>query len=53
MDAVPQTITRQGEPRWPALKIGPDWLVLVVVILLITPGAFLRRQGRYLPAQIF
>jgi hypothetical protein len=70
MDAVPQTVTRQGEPRWPALiamiavggifyalppalKIGPDWLVLVIVVLLVTPGTFLRRHGRYLPAQIF
>jgi hypothetical protein len=75
MDVVPQgigpqNVTRQGEPRWPALiamiavggifyalppalKVGPDWLVLVVVILLITPGTFLRRHGRYLPAQVF
>jgi hypothetical protein len=37
----------------PALKIGPDWLVLVIVVLLITPGTFLRRHGRYLPAQVF
>ncbi len=37
----------------PALKVGPDWLMLVVVVLLVTPGTFLRRHGRYLPAQIF
>ncbi len=70
MDAAPQSVTRQGEPRWPALiamlavagifyalppalKVGPDWLMLVVVVLLVTPGTFLRRHGRYLPAQIF
>jgi hypothetical protein len=27
--------------------------MLVVVVLLVTPGTFLRRHGRYLPAQIF
>jgi hypothetical protein len=37
----------------PALKVGPDWLMLVVVVLLVTPGTLLRRRGRYLPAQIF
>src|SRR5216683_5391044 len=67
---APQNVTRQREPRWPALiamlavagifyalppalKVGPDWLMLVVVVLLVTPGTLLRRRGRYLPAQIF
>src|SRR5713101_6299722 len=37
----------------PALKVGPDWLVLVVVVLLVTPGTFLHRRGLNLPAHIF
>jgi hypothetical protein len=37
----------------PALKIGPDWLVLVVVVLLIAPGTFLHRRGLFTPAHIF
>src|SRR5579863_71980 len=36
----------------PALKVGPDWLVLVVVVLLITPGTFLHRRGLYGPAHM-
>jgi hypothetical protein len=35
------------------LKIGPDWLVLVVVVLLIAPGTFLHRRGLFTPAHIF
>jgi hypothetical protein len=37
----------------PALKVGPDWLVPVLVVLLVAPGTVLRRRGRYFPAQIF
>ena len=37
----------------PALTVGPDWLVLVIVVVLITPGTFLHRRGLYLPAHIF
>jgi hypothetical protein len=36
-----------------ALKVGPDWLVLVVVALLITPGVLLHRRGLYLVAHMF
>jgi hypothetical protein len=66
---APQKVTRQSEPRWPALvamlavggifyalppalKVGPDWLVLVVVVLLVTPGTFLHSRGLYVPAHI-
>jgi hypothetical protein len=77
MDVVPQgiapqsaqSVTRQSEPRWPALvamlavggifyalppalKVGPNWLVLVVVVLLVTPGTFLHRRGLYGPAHM-
>jgi hypothetical protein len=66
---VPQNVTRQSEPRWPALvamlavggifyalppalKIGPNWLMLVVVVLLVTPGTLLHRRGLYGPAHM-
>jgi hypothetical protein len=36
----------------PALKIGPNWLMLVVVVLLVTPGTLLHHRGLYGPAHM-
>ena len=36
----------------PALKIGPNWLMLVVVVLLMTPGTLLHHRGLYGPAHM-
>lgn len=30
-----------------ALKVGPDWLVLVLVAVIITPAIILRRRGKH------
>ena len=30
-----------------ALKVGPDWLVLVLVLLLVTPAVISHRLGKY------